>query len=261
MMNLDKSSVEREMLPASGMPASAPLHSRPLLQNEWPPRGTALRGTTLGYHLQPGGPARYLAEFGVAPHLYRTFRPLPVEISDGRHTLCGDWACEVREMQLTPSELDQVDRGGLLWYNLKCKVVQHCVEGRYDRILRVAADVVAGAAPAHVVVCINHEWDHHLSDAPPDERGRCPAPGQDDCTSGANMRALYGRVQRLFDEAGVTNAVWVVDFSTHAGEATHADVEATWPVHRAGYPNEQYQAARVDAVFFNSFLQVVCPLP
>ena len=69
------------------------------------------------------------------------------------------------------------------------------------------------------------------------------------------MRALYGRVQRLFDEAGATNAVWVVDYSTHAGAATHADVEATWPVHRAGYPNQQYEQARVDAVFFNCFLQ------
>ena len=133
--------------------------------------------------------------------------------------------------------------------------VQHCVEGRYDRILRVAAGVVAAAAPAHVIVCINHEWDHHLSDAPADAHGRCPAPGQEDCTSGANMRSLYGRVQRLFDEAGATNAVWVVDYSTHAGADTHADVEATWPVHRDGFPNHQNHAARVDAVFFNSFLQ------
>jgi len=233
-----------------------PLHSRPLLLNEWPPRGTALRGTTLGFHLQPrGGPARYHAEFGVTPHLYRTFRPIPLEISDGRHTLCADWACEVRETQLTPSELEHIDNGGLLWYNLKCKVTQHCVEGRYDEILRVAAGVVAAAAPAYVLVCINHEWDHHLTDAPADSQGRCPAPGSDDCTSGDNMRALYGRVQRIFDEAGATNAVWVVDYSTHAGADTHAKVEATWPIHRDGYPNHQYEQARVDAVFFNCFLQ------
>lgn len=102
--------------------ATAPLHSRPLLKDEWPPRGTALRGTTLGYHLQPSGPARFHADYGLSPHLYRTFRPFPVEIADGRHTLCPDWACEVREMQLTSSELEHIDNGGLLWYNLKCKV-------------------------------------------------------------------------------------------------------------------------------------------
>ena len=62
------------------------------------------------------------------------------------------------------------------------------------------------------------------------------------------MRALYGRVQRIFDEAGATNAVWVVDYSTHAGTAKHESVEATWPVHRDGYPNTEYQQARVDAV-------------
>lgn len=87
--------------------------------------------------------------------------------------------------------------------------------------------------------------------------------------------------------------MWVVDYSTHASEETHENVEATWPVHREGYPNAacvpapapqrpslcatpsamtpshlpylppttsrdlrgRYEAARVEMVFFNAFLQ------
>ena len=72
------------------------------------------------------------------------------------------------------------------------------------------------------------------------------------------MRALFGHVQRLFDQAGVTNAFWAVDYSTHADHDTNATVEVTWPVHRPpDYPNSVYPQARVDMVFFNCFLQPV----
>ena len=249
---------QASMDPWPPAPPFTALHSRPLAKGVWPPRGTALRGTTLGRHFGPDGPARYSSEYGVAgPHLYRTFRSIPAELASG--TCDGQASCDEDDLQdvleLTSAEIDHLQRGGLLWYNLKCMVILDCVEGRYDGDILRAADAVAGVAPAHVIVCVNHEWDHHLSDAPADERGRCNATLYGDCATGDSMRALFGRVQRLFDEAGATNAVWVVDYSTHAGVDTHANVEATWPVHRLGYNNTQYEAARVDAVFFNSFLQ------
>ena len=241
--------------------------------SSWPPQGAALRGTTLGPQLA-GGPARYFAEYGHTAHVYRTFRAVPTHdaASAGQSGAAASLSQQQNQqqqqteqplagnvmpsMELTAAELDHVARGGYLWYNLKCRKVQPCVDGDHDAELRAAAAAVAQQAPAMIIVCVQHELDHHLGDAPPDARtGKCPAPGRDDCTSGANMRALYGRVQRIFDEAGVANAVWAVDFSTHAGAETHASVEATWPVHRDGYPNAAYEGARVDFVFFNAFLQ------
>ena len=72
--------------------------------------------------------------------------------------------------------------GGYLWYNLKCKNVQRCIDGYSDAQFQAAAAAVAGAAPAYVLLCVQHELDNHLEDAPPDEHGNCPAAGADDCT-------------------------------------------------------------------------------
>lgn len=179
----------------------------------------------------------------VAAHLYRTFRKL-----SGRRD-------SSEKMQLTDEERMHIAKGGYLWYNLNCNHVQRCVDGGSDDQIRAAAAAVAGVAPAYVLICVQHELDSHLTDAPPDAHGNCPARGADDCTSAANMRAVFGRVQRLFDEQGVTNTFWAVDYSTHADHTTRGAVEATWPVHREGYPNAAYPQARVDMVFFNAFLQ------
>ena len=152
--------------------------------------------------------------------------------------------------------------------------------GRCDEEIRAAAAAVRGAAPARIMVCVQHEWDHRLNAAPPDAQGRCPSPGKDECTSGANLRRLFGHIQKSFDQAGASNAVsrpeacapspnpllfascphravavaqvWVVDYSTHSADDPEAVME-TWPVHRHGFENDAYRQARVDFVFFNAY--------
>ena len=162
----------------------------------WPPAGSALRGTTLGLHLA-SGPDVFLREYALPAHILRTFRRLPSK-NESR---------TLSKLELTESERLHVARGGYLWYNLKCGSIQACVTGRYDEEIRAAAAAVRGAAPARIMVCVQHEWDHRLNAAPPDAQGRCPSPGKDECSSGANMRRLFGHIQKSFDEAGASNAV------------------------------------------------------
>lgn len=213
----------------------------------WPPAGSALRGTTLGDHLA-AGPDVFFREYAFPAHILRTFRQVKAPSMSESNRIEG--------MELKEHERLHIARGGYLWYNLKCPNVQRCVDRRHDDQLRAAAAAVRGVAPAHVLVCVNHEWDQHLGDAPPDVQGRCPAPGKDDCSSGQNLRSLYGHVQRLFDEAGAANAVWVVDYSTKS-DSTNAVAE-TWPVHRRGYANAAHHEARVDV---RAAPSPTCPAP
>ena len=73
------------------------LNSRAPERGVWPPAGSALRGTTLGAHLQH----TFYEEYAVPVHLYRTFRSLPPKMDE---LYAGDEHATAEHMQLTTDE-------------------------------------------------------------------------------------------------------------------------------------------------------------
>ena len=169
-----------------------------------PPDGSAWRGAELG--------SQFLSTLGEA-----------LGAREGRGDSGGDKLAAYRRsypktplhvyrsfnLTIGPVVREWVKEGGVLWYNIKTSKQMSWEEGAkggFDAEARSWAAQVRSLAPAQVFVTIFHEPDHNVCFK--------------DCTKGgvpgnspANYRGMWRSIQQVFQSEGVTNAIWVVDFS------------------------------------------------
>ena len=200
-----------------------------------PPEG-AWRGAELGRQFLPpssvggaGKLASFHAHYPQTPlHVYRSF-----------NLTVGD---DVRAW---------VAKGGILWYNIKTSKGmswQRGAEGGFDAEAAGWAAQVKSLAPAQVFVVVFHEPDHNVCFT------KCGGGGVPGNTP-AHYRNMYARIQDVFRNASVTNAVWVMDYSTQIANTSYigaeCNAESCHPAAAVAplWPGDD----RVDWVFFNVF--------
>ena len=183
-----------------------------------PPSG-GWRGSTLGpASLVAAGPTAYQHVYGHRLHLWRCFKT-------------PDTAA------VTANEEAFVRAGGILWYNMQpTNWSLAATAPAFAATIGKYATAVKGLAPAKVLVNAGHEPDGHCD----------PAEHRGDSYFGtpAEYRAMWRRFQAVFAEAGVDNAVWVMDYSRGLSKpaAFQKYAAALWPGDGA-----------VDWLFFNAF--------
>jgi len=148
-----------------------------------PPSG-AWRGTTNG-GLPKQGPFGFKKEYGLNCHIYRTF-------------------CTPRNWQLKEGTKRWVQRGGILWYNIQPVNWAKAASAEYDEHIANYASEVGSLAPAQVMVCVGHEPDGHM------EGG---AVKTDVFGTADEYKAMWRNFVDKFTQMGVTNVVWVMDYS------------------------------------------------
>ena len=176
------------------------------------PISGAWRGSTLDARVG-ATTADYERQYGARLQLYRTFRHLDARTG-------GSWPAA----RLTADELAFVRGGGILWYNLNFHqpgMWGAAAAGYHDRLIAEWAAAVASAKPARVFVCLAHEADNDLDADHPDA-------GAPDKTV-ANYLRMWARTQAIFGHGGASNAVWAMDYSTHAYFNTRKNVAPMWP--------------------------------
>jgi hypothetical protein len=153
----------------------------------------------------PYDPTTLTDEFGVPLHLYRTFQ------------LTGE--VETAEGDLLPGVKKFIERGGILWLGMQMRAwvgdgwsVDEST-GKMDRdreesIQRYALRI-RSLAPAKVFFACGWEPDGHSKEG---MTSLLQSSGGEYGT-GADYKAMYEHWHKRFEQYGVTNAVFLVDFS------------------------------------------------
>ena len=137
------------------------------------------------------------------------------------------------------------------WYNIKTSKGmswQEGAEGGFDAQAAGWAAQVKSLAPAQVFVVVFHEPDHNVCFVNCTEGG---VPGN----TPANYRNMFARIQDVFRNNSVSNAVWVMDYSTQIANTSfigaECSAESCEPAAAVAplWPGDD----RVDWVFFNVF--------
>lgn len=124
---------------------------------------------------------------------------------------------------LTKDELAFVHDGGIIFYTIPISHPQTFadyigVEGA-NRIKKFA-NVIKPLAPARVLITIRYEPDLWVDEAKPQKYLGTPE----------EYRQVWQSFQDGFAAAGVTNAVWAMDYSSKAAKpSTHPLLAALWP--------------------------------
>lgn len=179
-----------------------------LQPNLLPPHAGGWRGSTLGS--LNGDPAQFTRKYGAPLHIARVFSP-----------------------NLTTVDLAFIHGGGIVWVDISVSNwTEAATSAAFAPKISEVADVFASVAPAQMFLCVDHEPDHNVDTA---------------WNTVPMYRAMWVVWQRAFAARNVTNAVWVMDFSTQlAGKNAKervATAKALWPA----------PEARVDWLFFNTF--------
>ena len=218
--------------------ATTPNNRRPGLL---PPVGGAWRGAELGSQFLPPNGAAPSGDTGAAKlaDYSRAYPRTPLHVYRSFNLTVG------------PGVRAWVAQGGILWYNIKTSKQmswQTGARGGFDREALAWAAQVKSLAPAQVFVTIFHEPDHNICYVNCTEGG---VPGN----SPANYRNMWRSIQGVFKREGVTNAVWVIDFSVQMANATHMNddcSEESCPAAAAVAPLWPGDDA-IDWVFVNLF--------
>mmetsp|Transcript_3200 Transcript_3200/g.7679 ORF Transcript_3200/g.7679 Transcript_3200/m.7679 type:complete len:321 (+) Transcript_3200:72-1034(+) len=124
---------------------------------------------------------------------------------------------------LTDDELAFAQSGGILFYTIPISHPQTFAdyigtEGEWR--IQQFADVIKPLAPAKVLVTIRYEPELWVDESKPDKYLGTPA----------EYRQLWQSLQDGFASAGVTNAVWAMDYSSEAAKTDkHPLLAALWP--------------------------------
>lgn len=154
-----------------------------------PEDGAVLRGAT-HYKLMPGervfNPADWQKQYGSKLHIFRVFKQPP-------------------KWEFTEDEMAFIKDGGIIFYSIQPDVWKSSVDKFWYRSqMRKAAAVIKAVAPAQVMVSPGYEPDGHASPA---------AHGHELFGSADEYIEYRNMVKREFDTVGVTNAIWVQDYS------------------------------------------------
>lgn len=167
-----------------------------------PPTG-GWRGAVVD-HTRFKSVAEWESTYGFPLHMKRVFK--------GNH-----W------QKLTDDELDFVKGGGIIMYTIPIspptKFTDFIGPQNAWRIKQFI-DVISRLSPARVMISIRYEPSFWVDPSNPKKY----------CGTHAEYRSMWKTFQDEFSQAGVTNAVWAMDYSTLA---THPDahplIAALWP--------------------------------
>jgi len=198
--------------------------TRPWNQNELlePPEGTAWRGTCLGDQYKSEVPndmldpiTNWTQTWGLPLHIYRGFYGY-----NGWYSL-NSW------------ETAFVEQGGILFYSISDKDWGNFASGQNDALIDQYIGVFQQIAPANAMISFRYEPELYV-----DTEGGTAG-------SAADYRGAWQRFHNKFSDAGVTNAVWAIDYSTK-----YIGVADMHPLLAACWPGDEY----VDWLLWNTFL-------
>lgn len=178
-----------------------------------PPRGM-WRGATLQTAVF-GNISNFQRDFGVPLHVFRTFKT-------------------EAEVAFTEPELEFIGGGGIVFYSTQPKSYKEWSSGAKDSSIAAYAAEIKKVAPAQVFIAPGFEPDGH-ADTSGGEANK------DLYGTPTEYRTMYRRYRTVFEQHGVTNAVFVMDYSNGAHN-NQTLLEAL-------YPGDGY----VDWVFHNFF--------
>ena len=204
-----------------------------------PPEGSGWRGSTGGWG-QTGSsaedPDSFAAKYGEPLHVKRGFYG-------------------VGNQALTAEERDWIARGGILYFSVYEKRYTEVVAGKYDwAIDSWIKKVFLDLAPANIFITLRFEPDLYACEPNDDgSRGTCTGERGDVRShvagkyygTPAEYRAYWRYIWQRFRDAGVTNAIWAMDYSVEG-----ATVDTFWPLCAALWPGDGY----VDWLFWNLFI-------
>lgn len=180
-----------------------------------PPAGTAWRGSCLGTHYGDGDRiANWTETWGVPLHIYRGFYG-------------SNWWFDLEDWQL-----DFVNKGGILFYSIAdSDWITFADPDASDTLIQRFISVFQTIAPAKAWISFRYEPELYVDY----DTGMTPAV----------YRAAWQNIHQKFEEAGVENAVWAIDYSTKwtTDRSMHPLLAAMWP-------GDEY----VDWLLWNSFL-------
>ena len=180
------------------------------------PKNGAWRGTTWENAAQTHWHMDDFQEvFGVPLHIYRTFK--------------GEWR---GGSLLTAEEEAWVREGGILFYSTQPQDWAVAATDSYADQIRLYATAVSSVAPHKVMVAPGFEPDGHTCEV--------KTTGVFGCAK--DYKAMYANYVKIFKEAGVDNAVFVMDYSMNIAFTFDEVAKALWPDNNA-----------VKWLFFNVF--------
>jgi hypothetical protein len=167
--------------------ASTPANQLPGLL---PPQGM-WRGATL----QSNDIKGFEQDMDVKLQVYRTFKGC-----------ANKYAAALKD-----DEIDFVAQGGILMYSTQPDDWAAYASGSKDDMIQAYAAQVKSLAPAKVLVAAGYEPDGH-----------CVESGNTKHIYGtmAEYQAMYTHYQQVFSDAGVDNAVWIMDYSALMSDPT-----------------------------------------
>ena len=192
-------------------PCDTPWNQRERLE---PPPGTGWRGSTLGTDkLELGGtftdtqdPEEYEHKYGYPLHILRVFR--------GRGNA-----------KLNDAQIDWVkNKGGIIFYSVYKTYNDWANVGdpRFDWAIDAYVQQFKAVAPAKMWICLRFEPGLYTNSASVNStkyKGTVH-----------DYKKMWHYIMDYFAAAGVTNAVWVMDYSTEANhDYIHPQLAALWP--------------------------------
>lgn len=207
-----------------------------------PPDGTAWRGSTQGWAKEgqmlslgyddnaDDDPSTFEAKYGKPLHVYRVFR------GKGNAKLGDD------EARVLP----WVKAGGIVFYSIYSHEYADFVSGKLDWAIQAWAKRFKMVAPAKMFISVRYEPElYAIEDQGTGTFGTVKKMKQKKFYfTPAQYRELWQYVWHKFEDAGVTNAVWAIDYSVDG-----ATQKPMLPLAAALWPGDKY----VDWLLWNYF--------
>ena len=172
-----------------------------------PPEGTMWRGATMDPNgIFDGGWAR-----GTDPQQHEDYYGKPLHIYRNFNT----------NSNADFTEHEFVADGGIIFYSIQPKDWAAYANGMKDWEIKLYARSIAAVAPHQVMVPVGYEPDLYIAEK--NGEGHEKNRGTVD-----DYHAMWERFDRIFQEEGATNAVYVMDFSWDIRDDLHL-ADLLWP--------------------------------
>ena len=198
------------------------------------PVGGGWRGSTYGWHYSTPDPETYRAPlYGYNAKYGSDLQVLRLFKGPGNAGLTDD-------------ELAWVRHGGIIFYSIYgSDKYSDLLNGDKDWAVDGYINTFKSIAPAKMFITLRYEPElYAVNESATGEAGTVENTNDKYYGTPAEYRAWWSRVWNQFRDAGVTNAVWAIDYSTRAGVEPeyHPLLAALWP-----------EEGQVDWLLFNMF--------
>ena len=217
--------------PSSPPKCDVPANQRPFLR----PASGGWRGSTYGWELSTPDPTTYQEpqsgyrqKYGSDLHVLRLFKgPGNAGLSDDERAF--------------------VANGGIIFFSIYGRFMwSDMIAGEKDWAVEAYIETFKSVAPAKMFITLRYEPElYAVEESGTGEAGTVENINGKYYGTPAEYRAWWSRVWNQFRDAGVTNAVWAVDYSTHSSTEPeyHPLLAALWP-----------EEGQVDWLLFNIFV-------